>query len=131
MSFLLQQAADHINDRRFVGEFACCQLGVDQLSIDGQFEATSACRDQLQVADLLLVRREQLARQTDGLWLIVSHRAVFEFQIHDGSSFTFARPPGARIGGQALVPLHLINRRSEREWNQGDRLLFTIRCVFT
>jgi hypothetical protein len=31
---------------------------------------------------LLFERAEQLARQTDGLRLVVSHRAEFEFQVH-------------------------------------------------
>ena len=65
-----------------IGEAPGLQLGVDQLSVERQFEAAAARGDQLQLADLLLVRREELARQTDGLRLVVSHRTVDEFHVH-------------------------------------------------
>src|SRR5690242_8409284 len=59
-------------------ELACLELGVDQVAVDTQFETPTAGRNQLQLADLLLVGGQELARQTDGLRLIVSHRTVFE-----------------------------------------------------
>jgi hypothetical protein len=66
----------------FVGELAGLELGVEELTVDGQLEAPAARGDQLQLADLLLETVEQLARQTDGLRLVVSHRTVTQFDVH-------------------------------------------------
>ncbi len=51
--------------------------------IDADFENAAACGNKLQRADALLEFQE-LDRQTDGLRLIVSSRAVFdrEFRFH-------------------------------------------------
>jgi hypothetical protein len=65
-----------------VGELAGLELGVDQLTVDGQLETPAARWDQLQLADLLLETVEQLARQTDGLRLVVSHRTVAQLDVH-------------------------------------------------
>jgi hypothetical protein len=35
----------------------------------------------------LLVSAQQLARQTDGLRLVISHRAIFQFHVHHSSPF--------------------------------------------
>ena len=70
------------DNRRFIGELAGLELRVNQLTIHGQLETSATTRDELEVGDLLFVFSEQLLRQTDGLRLIVSHRAVFEFQVH-------------------------------------------------
>jgi hypothetical protein len=81
-----------------IGEFAGLELRVDQLAVDGELEATTAGWDEFEALDLLLVGRQKLARQTDGLWLVVSHRAVFQLQIH-ASLPSAAFLPGPR-------PLH-------------------------
>jgi hypothetical protein len=80
---LLEPGADCVHNPLLVRELFGFQLGVDQVTVDGHFEAASAGREQLEVLDLLLVRVQQLARQTDGLRLVVSHRAVAQLQMHD------------------------------------------------
>ena len=81
-SFLLESAADGVHHPLLIGELARIELGVDQVSVDGYLEAPAARRDQFQVVDLLFVCAQQLIRQTDGLGLVVSHRTVFDFQVH-------------------------------------------------
>jgi hypothetical protein len=61
----------------FVWKLAGFQLGIDQVAVDAQLEASASRGDELELFDLLLVGGQQLARQTDGLRLVVSHRAVF------------------------------------------------------
>jgi hypothetical protein len=58
------------------------ELGIDQVAVDAQLEATALGRDERERLNLLFVRGQQLARQTDGLRLVVSHRTVHEFNIH-------------------------------------------------
>jgi hypothetical protein len=81
-SLLLQAVANRVDDRLFIRKLASVQLGVNQLPVHGQLEATSARGNQVEPLDLLLVRRQQLVRQTDGLRLVVSHRAVTQFHVH-------------------------------------------------
>ena len=64
-------------------ELSGFQLGINQVAIDRDLEATPARRNQFQIANLLLVRGQQLARQTDGLRLIVSNRTILKLQMHD------------------------------------------------
>src|SRR5947209_2406338 len=70
----------------FIRELAGLEFGVDQFTVEGDLETPASRRDQLEVLDLLLVGGEELARQTDGLGFVVSHRAVFEFHVHDHPS---------------------------------------------
>jgi hypothetical protein len=72
----------------FIRKLASFELGIDQVAVHREFEATASGGDQLEVLNLLLVRREKLARQTDGLRLIISHRTILEFQVHI-FSFTY------------------------------------------
>ena len=90
---LLRQRAHRVQHPLLVGEPTALQFGVDQLAVDGQLEAAAAAGDQLQVADLLLVRVQQLARQTEGLRLVVSHRTVFQLQVHGALLSFVASPP--------------------------------------
>ena len=55
------------------------------MSIYADFEDAAACGDKLQRTDALLELQE-FDRQTDGLWLIVSSRAIFDryFRFHPG-----------------------------------------------
>ena len=78
----LHPLPDRGDQRFFIGKLTGLQLRVKQFPIHGQLEAASAARDELQVGDLLFVFSEQLLRQTDGLRFVVSHRAIFEFQVH-------------------------------------------------
>ena len=79
---LFQAGADRLDRPRLFRELAGLHLGIDQVAIDRQLKAAAARRNHLQFADLLLVRAEQLARQTDGLRLVISHRTVLEFYFH-------------------------------------------------
>src|SRR5262245_48931231 len=79
---LLEHFADGFEHRLFVGEFAGLELRINKLTVDGDFKATATSRDEPKVLDLLFVSREQLGRQTDGLGFVISHRTVFEFQLH-------------------------------------------------
>ena len=66
----------------FIGKLAGLELRVNQFLVGAQLKTPAAGRDQLQVLNLLFVRAQQLARQTDGLRLVVSHRAVLKLQVH-------------------------------------------------
>ena len=83
----LHARADGLNGPLFVWKLAGFQLGIDQVAVDAQLEASAARGDELELFDLLLVGGQQLARQTDGLRLVVSHRAVFQFHVHGSSPF--------------------------------------------
>src|SRR5207302_977625 len=83
---------DGFDHRLFVGELAGLQLRVDQFPLHSQLEAASARGNQLQIVNPLLHRSEQLARQTDGLRLVVSHRTVFELDVHEKSPCLFIVP---------------------------------------
>jgi hypothetical protein len=82
----LFEGADLVDHPFFIGELACGKFRVQQLAVDRYFETSSLARDQFQIVDLLFVSVEQLARQTDGLGLVVSHRAVLELKVHEDSS---------------------------------------------
>ena len=83
----LHARADGLNGPLFVWKLAGFQLGIDQVAVDAQLEASASQGDELELFDLLLVGGQQLARQTDGLRLVVSHRAVFQFHVHGSSPF--------------------------------------------
>ena len=71
------QSADCFNNRLRLGKLARLDLGIDELAINCYFEAAPARRDQLQGADFLFEWKE-FFRQTDGLWLVVSERAILD-----------------------------------------------------
>jgi hypothetical protein len=71
-------SVDRFQNPFLFGELSFLQFRVDEIPVDGYLEATSAGRNQLQIANLLLVGRQQLARQTDGVRLVVSNRTVLE-----------------------------------------------------
>ena len=77
-----QTLADFRDHHRFVRELVRRQLRVDQFVADGQFEATALRRLQLKLSDALFEIRQQLDRQTDGLWLVISGRAIFQMNSH-------------------------------------------------
>ena len=77
------QASPHRFDHfLLIRELAGFELGVNQLTVERQLEAAAAAGDKLQFLDLLLVRRQDLARQTDGFGLIASGSAVFDLDNH-------------------------------------------------
>ena len=68
--------ADRLVHLLLIGEFARLELGVNQFAVQRQLETAAARGNQFEILDLLLVGAQQLGRQTDGLRLVVSHRAV-------------------------------------------------------
>jgi len=82
-SFLgAESSAERIDHPGFIRKLAGLEFRVDQLAVDRQLEAAATAGYQLQLADLLLERSENLGRQTDGPGFVVSHRAILQFQIH-------------------------------------------------
>lgn len=75
-------AGDVGHQRGLVGELSGGKLRVQQLAVNGDLEAAAIGWRQLQPGDLALERREQSLRQTDGLRLVVSQRAVTDVDIH-------------------------------------------------
>src|SRR5262245_58026828 len=73
----LGQLAELVHELALVGEFAGLELGIHQLAVDGELETTATRWNQSQALHLLLVGSQNSVRQTDGLRLIASHRAVF------------------------------------------------------
>jgi hypothetical protein len=79
---VLAARADLLDQGRLVGELPGFELRVEQVAVHLQLEAAALRRDERQFLDLLLVLRQQLGRQTDGLRLVVSHRAVSECNLN-------------------------------------------------
>jgi hypothetical protein len=95
--------ADGVEHPLLVGELAGLELGVEQIAVGGQLEAAPAGGEQLQLRDLLLELGEQLARQTDGLRLVPSHRTIAQLQLHGKkASSDILRPGPARVGCRQL-----------------------------
>ena len=80
---LLQACQDVFENGLLVREDAGFELRVDQFVPNCHLEAPAAGGDEREALDLLLATGEQLGRQTDGLRLVSSHRAVFHFHVHD------------------------------------------------
>jgi hypothetical protein len=91
---LFQPGPNRFHGPLFVRKLTGLELGIDQVAVDTQLKGTTARRNELQIANLLLVGTQELARQTDGLRLIISHRTVFEFYFHMLSlKINYARLP--------------------------------------
>ena len=89
-----QKTFDLGQDRFLLGKLARLQFGIEQAPVGDQLEAAAAGRDQFQALDALFESGQQLARQTDGLRFVVSHRAVLQFQVHDQAPFLQAISKG-------------------------------------
>jgi hypothetical protein len=74
--------ADFRDESFLVGKSAGLEFRVHQIAVDREFEATAAGRLQLQALDTLLELAEDLGRQTDGLRLVASSRAVTQMDLH-------------------------------------------------
>ena len=68
--------------RLFVGKLAGLKFGIHQLVVDRQFKTPAAGRLQLHALKTLFVLAENLGRQTDGLRLVVSSRAITQMDFH-------------------------------------------------
>ena len=72
-----------LHDQRiFIGELPDLLFGMDELAIDFDIKDPAGTGDESQVLDARTEGVEQSGRQTDGLWLVVSHGAVFDLQVH-------------------------------------------------
>jgi hypothetical protein len=60
---------------------ACGQLGVDELAIHRDLEAPAPGRNEFNRTDALFQLKE-LLRQTDGMWFVVSERAILNADFH-------------------------------------------------
>lgn len=82
-----QHLADLLRELGLLGEFARLELRIHQITVDRELETTAARRNQFERCDFLFIGFEQPARQTDGLRLVVSHRAITKLQLHIGLLF--------------------------------------------
>ena len=75
---------DGFEDGVRVGELSRLQLGIDFFAINADLKSTATGGHQFQCA-YILFESQELFRQTDGLWLIVSNAAIFDcnLQAHD------------------------------------------------
>ena len=78
----LQTCPNRLNRPWFLRKLARLELRVNQVAVNAQLEPPASGRYKLQLTNLLLVRGQELARQTDGLRLVISHRTVLEFYVH-------------------------------------------------
>ena len=79
---LLGLFRDDLRDCVFFRELTDVELRVDSLAVDVDFEAPTVGGDKLKSRDLRLELGKECGRQTDGLRFVVSHRAVFETNLH-------------------------------------------------
>ena len=97
---LFQPSPNGVDDRLLIGERSRLEFRVNQVTIGGDFETSARAGLEFQRADLLLVGRKNLLRQTDGFGFVVSDRAVFEVDLHGDSSGCVSarrsRPTGSR-----------------------------------
>ena len=99
-------AAQRLQDLGWLGEPPLLELGEHLPAVHGDLEAARVTRNQGEGGDVLLERVEQLVRQTDGLGLVVSHRAVLDRDLHRWrASFQFSRAPNGNVIFQLLLTL--------------------------
>ena len=94
----LEFGADGFEDGCGVGELPGLLFGINFFAVDGDFEDAAAHRNERKRTDILL-QPQQLFRQTDGLRFIISHAAVFDFDLksHDDVNVQ-ARENGVKWG---------------------------------
>lgn len=100
---------------------------MDDLPVDRDFERASARRNQSQRFDLLF-ELEKLFRQTDGMGLVVSGRAIFDayVQIHDGEDNEKPRThqskpdDSGQCGADSDLPSQQIKARCS-DWFRDER----------
>lgn len=77
-----QQFLQFIQQDRFIGKLADRFLGMNDFAIHFHFKHTAAAGNEGQVFDTLTECTQQFARQTDGLWGVVSHHAKRDGDVH-------------------------------------------------
>ena len=75
------------DELRLVGELAALELGVDLLAVDRDLEHSALRGHQGNARELILVRVEDLFRQTGGFCQVASRCAVFDLDVHRACSF--------------------------------------------
>lgn len=83
----LETLAYRLLDAPVVGERSAFQLRVDELVVDADLEATPVGGEQRQFLDLLLELLDEMVRQTDGLGLVPSGRAILNADSHSTPPF--------------------------------------------
>ncbi len=91
----LRPLSDLRDELFLVGETAGLEFRVHQMAVHRNFKATSAGWLQLQALDSLFELAQDLGRQTDGLRLVVSSRAVTKLNSHACDSQWVRREPDA------------------------------------
>jgi hypothetical protein len=74
-------------DDLFVGELARGELAINQVAIEGDLEAAALAGNELQAGEAEFETLEQAGRQTDGLRLVASGRAIAEMNAHHGPPY--------------------------------------------
>jgi hypothetical protein len=88
MNHALFQPPGHFGfDLFLVGELAGGELAVNQVAIAGDLEAAAFAGDELQAGEAEFEPLEQASRQTDGLRLVASGRAIAEMNAHHGPPY--------------------------------------------
>lgn len=114
---------DRLQHVGFVGEGSGLELRIQQLFSDLELEAASFGRDEGERLDVLLEVGEKLGRQTDGLRLVVSHRAVFERDLHEGLQRFKATRKSVECTGHSRVETFLGDEAAAS--TRGDSRLAT------
>jgi hypothetical protein len=79
-------ARDELQDFALLREAVELELREEELAVDGDLEPAAVARDERERGEPALERLEQSSRQTGGLGLVVSHRAVLDLDLHRGIS---------------------------------------------
>ena len=93
-----------LRDRVEIGPLASLEFGVDEFTVDANFEGTAAGRDQ---PGSHARRFTNASRQTGGFWFVISDRAVFDryFRFHARLLYRlYAMRPRRRCRALSLFP---------------------------
>jgi hypothetical protein len=97
----LLMRSDLRSDRVEIGPLAGLEFGVDEFTVNANFEGTAAGRDQPWSRACGLTNA---SRQTGGFWFVISDRAIFDryFRFHACLlSLLYAMRPRLRCRGRA------------------------------
>ena len=134
---LIQPPGHFRFDVLLIGELAGGELAVDQLFIDRHLEAAALAGDELQAGEAEFEALEQAGRQTDGLRLISSGRAIAEMNAHYGppyfldffdllaGAFFLAVALPATLLLAAFLPPNAADQPSEYFWLVPTRRIVT------
>ena len=135
-AFHLTSCANGFQDRVGLRKLAGGQFRIDLFAVDDHFKRAATRRDQGERFDRLF-EPQQFLRQTDGMWLIISSRAIFDlhFYCHNHASLSGRRVGERSADGQgcrrgklrtkkAINPDYPCNPRSPRNpWSTPHHAL--------